>query len=89
MIDHAALRAQAQYSFSASAAVIAACHRLSIPATPLPRRRDEPGALAPFTRPAPDLIPKANNSDPARHCNCPVCISDCALIAPCQRKDRK
>ncbi|MEO7469795.1 MAG: hypothetical protein ABIV36_22530 [Sphingobium limneticum] len=28
----------------------------------------------------------AQQSDPGDECDCPVCTSDCARVAPCQRK---
>jgi hypothetical protein len=31
----------------------------------------------------------ANQSDPGDKCDCPVCASDCARVAPCQRESEQ
>jgi hypothetical protein len=51
-------------------------------------------------RPSPGLSPDprgsaveagrpANQSDPGDECGCPVCTSDCARVAPCQRESER
>ena len=102
MIDHAAIRKQAQRSFEASHLVVERAiailkqPRLSeLRTCPLSAHRTgasgdkSPLSKSPFdpSGSAVEAGRPANSSTPGAGCTCPVCTSDLADIAPCEREN--